>query len=216
MTTRLEIYNNALILCGERQLSSLTESREPRHLLDLVWNDDGVDKCLAQGQWRFAIRSSRLDYDASVEPPWGYIRAFLKPSDWVITIGMASDEYFNSPLLLYVDEQDYWYADLDEIYIRYISNHADYGNNLGEWPATFADYVAAFFAYRIVHSLTNDKDRWRLVGDEMEKRKTTAKNKDAMADPTRFAAEGSWVQSRRGARRGGPFGDGGSSGSLTG
>ena len=68
MTSRLQIYNGALLLCEERFLSSLTEDREPRHLLDHVWNNGGVRYCLEQGQWRFAMRSVSLDYDTSVVP----------------------------------------------------------------------------------------------------------------------------------------------------
>jgi hypothetical protein len=216
MSNRLAVYNGALLVAGERQLASLTEDREPRHLLDLVWNDGGVDTCLSEGQWKFAMRSVRLDFDPAVEPAWGLRRAFLKPDDWVITSAIAQDEFFNTPLLNYVDEADYWYADLDEIYVRYVSNHADFGNNIGEWPSTFAEYVKAHFAYRIIHKLTADKERWQLVRDERDDRKLLAKNKDAMGDPTKFAAEGAWNRSRRGSGRKGPLGDGGTTGSLIG
>jgi hypothetical protein len=162
------------------------------------------------------MRSARFDFDAAVEPAWGLLRAFEKPADWIVTSAICSDEFFRNPLLRYEDEQDYWYADLDEIYVRYVSNDANFGNNIGDWPVTFTDYVKAHFAYRIVYSITSDKERHLLVEKELENRMTTAKNRDAMAGPARFAAEGSWSRSRRGGRRSGPFGDGGTTGSLTG
>ena len=111
---------------------------------------------------------------------------------------------------------DYWYADLDEIYVKYVSNDANFGGDIGDWPATFTEYVKSYFAYRIVFSLTSDKQRHAMVQAELDNRLTTAKNRDAMAGPARFPASGSWTRSRRGGRRGGSFGDGGTTGSLTG
>jgi hypothetical protein len=104
-TDRLKIYNGALLLCGERQLATLSENREPRFLLDLVWNDGGVRYCLEQAQWHFAMRSSRFDYDPSIVPEWGFNRAFTKPDDWVSTSGVFQDEFMKTPLTDYADEQ---------------------------------------------------------------------------------------------------------------
>src|SRR6185369_1444544 len=111
-------YNNALLDVGERALASVTEPREPRRLLDIAWDSGAVEWCLEQGQWNFAMRSSKLDYSPSVEPPFGYRRAFNKPTDWIRTAAVASDEYFRVPLLTYVDESSYWFSDLDTIYVR--------------------------------------------------------------------------------------------------
>lgn len=196
MTTRVAIYNGALELCGERSLASLTESREPRRLLDEVWNDGGVRYCLEQGQWRFASRTASFDYDTAVTPSFGYNRAFLQPDDLVITIGLCSDEHMTSPLLHYQDEAGYWYADEDIIYVRYVSDDTLYGNDLQRWPASFTDYVKAYFAYRIVFRLSGADALHNKVGAAMEKALSIAKNKDAMAKPTRFPPPGSWVQAR--------------------
>lgn len=212
-TSRLLTYNNALRMCGERSLASLTESREPRRLLDDAWNAGGVDSCLEQGQWNFAMRTSKIDYDTSVTPPFGYPYAFTKPEDWIRTAGVCTDEFFRNPLLDYTDEAGYWYAQLTSIYVRYVSNDDAYGNDLGRWPSTFSAFVDAYFAFEVVHKITQDKERIALVRKELRERKRDALNKDAMNDPTRFPAPGSWVRSRRGQgfRR-----DGGNRGSLIG
>lgn len=212
-TSRLLIYNNALRLCGERKLASLTEDREPRRLLDDVWAAGGVDFCLEQGQWNFAMRTSQVDYDTTVEPPFGYNRAFTKPEDWIRTCGLCTDEFFKQPLLEYVDEPSYWYANLDTIYVRYVSNDDQYGANLGLWPGTFSEFVDAYFASQIIHKLSQDKERWQLVERELKRRKRDAMNKDAMNSASGRPAPGSWVTSRgrNGWRR-----DGGGRGSLIG
>ncbi len=36
---QLSLYNRALLIMGQRFLSDLSEEREPRRLLDQVWND---------------------------------------------------------------------------------------------------------------------------------------------------------------------------------
>jgi len=200
LTTRLELYNAALLICGERFLSSLSEDREPRHLLDHVWDNDGVRKCLESGQWKFAMRAVRLDYDTAIDPEFGYRRAFSKPTDWCTTTAVCSDEYFNVPLLQYVEEAGYWFADIDELYVRYVSNDSSFGGDLSLWPAKFADYVAAFFASKIILKLTADKERRDAIlhpRDGLLVRATKeAKSHDAMAGPTVFPPRGSWSSAR--------------------
>jgi hypothetical protein len=200
MTTRLELYNDALTVCGERVLASLTESRESRRLLDQVWDSDGYKACLEAGQWRFAMRSVQLDYDTDITPSFGYQRAFLKPSDWCATSAVCTDEYFNTPLLAYSDEAGYWYADLDTIYVRYVSNDSAYGGDLSKWTTRFTDYVAAHFAAKIILKLTSDQNRWAATIKLEEMRKSIAKNHDAMSDSTKFAPTGSWVRARGGRK----------------
>lgn len=214
MTTRLLIYNDALQMCGERSIADLTENREPRYLLDHVWDNSGVDACLEEGQWKFATRTVLLDYDTGITNEFGYKRAFAKPDDWVLTSSVCSDEFFNVPLIQYVDEAGYWYAELDQIYVRFISNHANYGGDLTTWTQTFADFVAAHFASKIVSKLTSDEKKKEEVKQNRKELLKIARSRDAMADPTKFPAEGGWNRSRR--SRGGSRRDRGNRNRLTG
>lgn len=211
MTDRLKLYNDALLMCGERSLAALTEEREPRRLLDQVWNSDGVKKCLESGQWHFAMRGTRIDYDPDIEPDFGYRRAFSKPTDWILTAGVCSDEFFRVPLVQYFDEAGYWYSELDIIYVRYVSNDDAYGMDLNQWPESFEEFVAAHFASRIVLKLTNGESKFKTILALREKLKKEAKARAAMAEPTSFAAQGSWSRARlRGRVRGNNGNNGGS------
>lgn len=222
MTDRLRIYNGALLLCGERALNALDENTEPRHLLDLVWNDEGLRYCLEQGLWHFAMRSSELDYNPSIEPSWGFARGFDKPDDWVSTAGVFSDERLNNPLLAYADEINYWFSDETIIYVQYVSDDAAYGMDLGKWPSSFTDYVKAYFAGRIIHRLPGSAEKREfLLGppgreDKGHVNRTLliAKNKAAMVNPATFPSRGTWAAARhrgQGYRR-----DGGSTTNLIG
>lgn len=210
--TKFLLYNDALTLCGERILSSVSEPREARYVLDQAWDAGAVDYCLEQGLWNFAMRSVAIEYSASVEPPFGFARAFEKPTDFIRSVAVCSDEFFKEPLLQYVDEAGFWFSDLDTLYIRFVSNDASYGGDYSLWPRTFAKYVAYYLASQVTPKLTQDKGKRAEIIAEMKRVLIGAKNKDAMAEPTSFPPRGSWVRARsRGTR-----GDGGNTGSLIG
>jgi hypothetical protein len=214
MTTKLSLFNGALLLCGERFLASLTEEREPRRLLDRAWDDGaGVKACLEQGQWNFAMRTVQIDYDTGIEPGFGYRRAFEKPSDWVITSALCSDEFFRAPLMQYRDEAGYWYADLDTLYVRYVSNDVSYGLDLGKWPESFREYVEEYLANKVIRKITDSEEEEAKSDKRLKKKLLHAKNRAAMADPTSFPPPGSWVGARN-RMAGGR--DGGNRGSLIG
>lgn len=196
MTNQLSIYNGSLLLCGERFLSTLTEQREPRRLLDRVWASNGVVTCLEQGQWGFAMNTIQIDYDPSVTPSFGYNRAFQKPTDWVLTSGLCSDEFFRSPLTRYVDEAGYWYSDLDTIYVRYVSKDVNFGLDYNKWPESFREYVEEFFASKIILRLTNSDGELSASEKRLKEKLKHAKSRAAMADATAFPARGNWSNSR--------------------
>lgn len=196
MATKLGVFNSALLLVGERFLASLSEEREPRRLLDHVWDtENGVRTCLEEGQWHFAMRTVQLDYDPDTQPDFGYNRAFVKPSDWVLTSAVCSDEFFRTPLTRYTDETGFWYSDIDTIYVRYVSDSADYGKDLGKWPESFREFVSAHFANRIALKLSNDEVQSKMMKTR-ELLKRQAKGRAAMAEPTAFPAQGNWSRSR--------------------
>lgn len=214
MADQLSLYNGSLLLCGERFLDSLTEEREPRRLLDRVWSANGVKTCLEMGQWNFAMRTVQIDYDPSIEPSFGYRRAFQKPDDWVLTAGLCSDEFFRSPLTGYWDEAGYWYADLDTLYVRFVSDDVLYGLDMNKWPESFREYVEEYFASKIIQKLTNSEEEESESMQRLKKKLLTAKSRAAMAEPTSFPARGAWSSAR--VRFGNRRDGGGTGGNLIG
>lgn len=218
MATRLQIYNNALLICKQRFLSSLTENIEPRRLLDQVWDSGGVRYCLEQGQWQFAMRTQMLDADPDIDTQFGFANAFDKPDDWVLTSAVCSDERFNTPLIRYNDETAYWFADITPIYVKFVSDDDAFGNDLSRWPNTFQSYVETYFASQIVGKLSSDA----ALAESIMKPRTgqldtallKARSRAAMTQATQFAAPGTWVVSRMGRR--GYRNDRGNPGSLIG
>jgi hypothetical protein len=200
--SRLSIYNGALRECQERKLASLSEDREPRRVLDDVWNDgDGLLRfVLRQKQWRFARRTVEIASEASIEPSFGHQYAFVQPSDFVRTCKLCSDERLQVPITDYDVEAGYWYCDIDPIYVSYVSDDTDYGGNLSGWPPDFVLYVETHLASQIAGRLTGNKtDRNDLL--KLAKiRLNEATSADAMEGPTVFPPTGTWVRSRSGLR----------------
>lgn len=215
-TNRLLLYNAAILAMGERQLTSISENREPKRVLDVVWDCGAIDFVLEQGLWNFAMRTVRIDYSPSVEPDFGYSRAFDKPTDWIRTAGFSLDEFFATPLNQYTDEAGFWFADADQIYVRYVSNDASYGSDLSLWPQTFVKYVAAYLAWEAAGRLSQSEEKLARLEKLMKARLRDARSKDGMNQPAAFPPRGSWSRARGGGGRGGPMGDGGATGGLIG
>ena len=197
-TSKLKLYNDALLILSERRLSSLAENKESRRILDDVWDGDAVLYCLEHGQWNFACRSIEITYSPSVEPPFGYARAFSKPDDWVRTMAVCTEPYFKEPLRHYTDEAGFWFADPDTIYIRHVSSADEYGNNMGIWPATFANFVSAYLADRAAWRITQSNTKSAKARAYFKDCEVKAKSNDAMNEPTGQPAAGSWVRARQG------------------
>lgn len=196
-TSRLKLYNGALLICEERPLATLSDDVESRYALDEVWNDAGVRACLEEAQWKFAMRSARMTYDPTISPDWGYAHGVAKPTDWVTTCAVCQDEYFRVPLLQYADEVGYWFFDLEDVWIKWVSDDTAYGMDLSKWPGTFTDYVKGAFAEKVIARLTGgNEERIGRVHKIADRNRFKAKNKDAMQGPTTFPARGSWLNAR--------------------
>lgn len=198
MTTKLIVWNAALRLCQERALATLTENREPQRLLSAAWDGGVINYCLEQGQWNFAIRSSKLEYAPTISPSFGYARAFEKPDDYIRLVGFGLDPYFNVPLNQYQDESGFWFADNDEIYVRYVSNDNAYGNDLSLWPESFTNFVQAYLASQIIGNLAHSDNKIARVIQSLKESKYDALNKDAIETPQKFQQLSSWAGSRSG------------------
>jgi hypothetical protein len=62
MTTKLDLYQEAIRLFGDARLDSITDDTESRYALDDAW-DGAVTFCLRAAPWRFAMKTKTLDFD---------------------------------------------------------------------------------------------------------------------------------------------------------
>lgn len=209
--SKLSIINAALSHLKERRVTE-DEPVEAWREMDAWWNGGDIrDEWLNAGYWNFATRTSKIERNTALTPPFGYSYTFDKPSDWIRTARVASDEYFNSPLTRYDDESSYWFADVDPLYVSYVSNDASYGYDFAAWPELFTRFCEFDLAKKAMNRVGNLDRAEKADLVAMHRRALVdARNKDAMNEPAKFPPFGSWVRSRS---QGGSRDPGGSSGS---
>lgn len=198
MTDKLSLYNGALLDCGERELASLSEACEARRLLDRAWDAKAVDYCLGASQWHWATRTVELVASTTVVPPFGYAKAYDKPTDHIRTIALCVDPYLQGPLLAYATEQDYFFADVEPVFMSYVSNDTSYGGDFSRWPADFIQYVHAYLASKIIRKINQSAEDQKTIFTLLKMRLKDARSSDAMEGPTKFTPMGNFVRARLG------------------
>lgn len=203
MTDKLAFYNLTLGHLLEQPLLSLTERSEKRYALDTFY-DQVVKEALEAGLWKFMLRVVKYDASATLKPDFGFTYGFAIPNDWVRTEMVSLDPTFSVPLKEYAEETGYWYANSTPIYVKFQSNDALYGMNLGEWSGTFTKYASLLFAEYACGRVTGATKL--LAGPEgisrrLDSAKKKAKSNDAMGQPLGQMPTSSWVNSRQGMGR---------------
>lgn len=180
MADKLAIYRGALRLLGDgHSLSSLSEVGPAREALDQAW-DGAVAYLLAKGLWNFAMRTVMVEADPSASTAFGYDYVFAKPDDWVRTAAIGDDGEFRTPTFRYDDVTDYWLADIDTLYIKYVSNDDAYGLNIGAWRQPFAKTLEAYLAFECGLPISSDRGNRNDLYSLFKSRLKEAKTLDAV------------------------------------
>lgn len=193
---RLQLYNGALLMIGSRRLASLSENVESRLVLDQVWDNNALKRVLQHGFWKHAMRTVKISYDPDYTPAFGFTRVFDFPEDFVKLYSICSDEFFTNPILMYQDDGSKWYTDLDEIYVRYVSDGDDYGLDVSKWPESFTEYLEGYIALKSVKRITDAKVDADDLKADVQRLKIRAKNEDALREPVQFTVPSGWSVAR--------------------
>lgn len=198
---QLVLYNKALHILGERSLVSLTENREPRRVLDDIWDSGNVLYYLfEEGMWKFSLRTSKFVADPAITPVFGYPYAFQQPTDFIRIAQLCSDEYMNIPLTEYTYENGIFYSVISNgVYLQYVSDDVNYGLNAALWPEVFKEYVGAWLAFKGAMRITQSEKKEDKAAAYLKLARDNALSKNALAGPTQFAPQGSWVSARYGS-----------------
>lgn len=209
--SQLSIYNKSLRFLEERKLANLKENREPRYYLDDEWSD-AILYILAAGYWKHAMRTVEVNAEVNLTPQFGFQFCFQKPSDWIQTYQVADNEVFEPLLRRYDDANNYWYADISPIYVKYTSNDPDFGLNMSLWTPGFVEYLSAYLAQLLVPRIKQAQDKIERIDKVVKRIKMEALARDAMDLPPGHPPYNTWVMSRapRGSilPYGNPFGGG--------
>ena len=151
---KLSLYNNALLLIGQRSLSSLTEDREPRHLLDASYALDAIEYCLEVVRPVFA-RKTQLISTVTVSAEHDLDNVHTLPADYISIVGVYSDAKLDQEINRYIIEGNTLSCEYSTIYLRYITS--DVVTDFTNWVPSFSRVVAAYLAREISIKLSPDK-----------------------------------------------------------
>lgn len=198
---KIAVYNAALYHLGEQRLSSLTEGREARRVLDDIWGPNGeiVASALAVAEWNFAARSVKMTPETDVETEFGFENAYALPIDYVRLMAISASDRFDQPLTAhqYVEEGGYWLSSVDPLFVRYVSKDDSRGMDSGKWTEVFRDYLSALIAHRACERLTKDVNLQLKVDARMNEYEARAISTNNMSNGVKFPPRGSWVSGRR-------------------
>lgn len=239
-TSRESVYQGAMRLCGFRRLNrfsddvvagrlraqmpadekgrsagvvnaEMADELAVRRILDESY-DNAVAYIIQEGLWNFGQRSVAIDASTDVEPSFGFSNAFEIPDDFVRLVQISNNDQFYPALERYIEEGGYWNANVNPLYVIYVSNSNDRGTSMNIWPRTVKMALEAYLSLEIGPYLVSRGllSATRLAQLQMGFKSTLrdARSKDAMNQasgrmaPGRLAASRS--RSRFGPRGGGP------------
>lgn len=198
MPTQLEVYNDALRKLGELRLATLTDDVEARYVLDGAW-PAAVELSVCDGYWNFATKTVELVSDSAIDEIPGYASGFNKPADWLRTIKIYPDAN-KVEELDYADEGGKIYANQGSLILRYLSR--DPAQNLSTWPVYFTQVVAARLALEVCDRITQSGSHFEKLYKLHKELLASARNKDALDQPSVRFRPGSWVRAMRKSRSG--------------
>ncbi len=193
---KLSLYNGALAVLGETRLLS-GETRKAKTDLDEAWNRGVVDHCLEAGNWSWATRDVRLDYDPDYAVQFGYLYAYQLPSDFLRVAAISANETLEPTLEKYRINGGYLFCNLQTVYLSYVSDDDSYGWDFTLWPEHFKTFVEEYLAYKtkkVITGVTADREDENRVN----RVQNLAASKDGMNKPVKRLPQGGWSSARLG------------------
>ena len=191
----LPVYNDALTVLGRSKLTTIDDERIERVQFDVVRDSRLVEDMLADYTWNFSRISVEISRNTRLEPRWGYMEAFEKPTDILRLDGVFVDEKMRVPLKDYAEEGSVIFCNQSVIYLSYVPRKFLEAPEV--WPSHFARYVGAALACEAAPSIPG------LAPGMMEnaykvkmERKGTAESRDFMQSPPQRIGSGSWTRAR--------------------
>lgn len=163
LDTELKIINTALLLSGEKTLSSLTRSPKRGRITDDLYEVSRDEMFDLPDDWNFLTRRKELT-EAGDIPDSGYDHQYILPSDYHRLLAMIdekSDEVeYTYRREFYEDDEETQYEVIltneNECFVKYIAARLP-----SEWPAWFAKLVYVDLALKIVPPLKGGAARLR-------------------------------------------------------
>ena len=161
--SKTEVCNLAVSWLGGKRMTSVDDDNTKEANLCRANYDLSRQAVLEEREWTFAVKRSQLT--PLVETPlFGYQYKFLLPPDLLKTLNAYDPKHANlkeAPGIIHVIEENYLYADIAMVNIRYMKDLT----NTNRFSGLFTQALAAHIAANIAVSLTESaKQQERMFG----------------------------------------------------
>ncbi len=195
MATKLEIYNIALGHLGSVRLDILNENRPDRREIDAKYAIS-AQTMLEKACWVFALRTQQWEADTDLEPLFGRPYVFTLPDEFCRIRLIATDERQENEDLTYKREGRLIYSDHPTLYVTFVSNDADYGLDLGKYPALYTKAFGAQLALDAALPINKSEATRNNRLGIAERDFRIARGVDAVDERVKRKPVSSWVRSR--------------------
>lgn len=175
---KLKVYNEALILIGERTLVSLTENIEQRRLLDSAFDFGAIKYCLEIVKPAFSRKTSKLTVSVPSDSH-DLDNVFTLPNDWITTVEVYSDSRLDQPISRYINEDRTISCEYDTIFVRYVSSNNE--EVYTKWSQSFGLVVSTYLAREISTRLT--PEQYEVLDAKFSDRIKAALNIESTKEP---------------------------------
>ena len=200
-TSKLEIYQRAVLHCKQTPVTSLGENNEARRLCDVHY-EPMLQSLMEAGFWSHAMRTVEISANLNVTPAAGYAYAHSLPADFVRKYVVSASGTMDPPLDHFLDrrayliEGGYLWSDATPLYLRYTSNDAGYGLDLTQWPERLTEAACTELAYRIAPKLTGSSDLQHNLMSLKSLALGKANTFEALQQSPQTSRPGRWVSGR--------------------
>lgn len=179
-TTEVGICSNALLRLGGRPFSSFTEADAGDANLDHVRLAANLwptvrRSVLRAATWNCAIKRVLLSPDAA-PPPFGYAYQFQRPTDWLRTLYIGSDE---CDRLDYRMEGNRFLSNESALPLRYVFDN----DNPATWDASLVNAMETAMAQAMCYAVTGSASMRDTLSQELRMVLAQARNVDGQDDP---------------------------------
>jgi len=155
MSTKLALYNQALLVIGAERLLDITEEREVRFRLDDIYDLGAVQHTLKHAAPDFARRTANLtSTTAPNDSGLGYVHDL--PDDFLSILmdgenrhQIYQDAALDVSILRFLREGDTIVTDYKDVYIRYVANVTD----ISQWSPEFVRVVAHYMGMELAQRM---------------------------------------------------------------
>jgi hypothetical protein len=187
--TEIDVINRALILLGDRQITSRTENTERARIMNALF--DGIrDKILRECPWNFATEQLSLAADIS-DPLYGFGNRYAYPSDFLYMIEIQNDED-------YTLQGNYIHANSSTglvggaLYIEYVKRVTD----MSQADSLFVESLSLKLAHDACENITQSNTKKEQLLRDYENSISMAKRLNGQEKPSKAFVEDAWISVR--------------------